>query len=138
MPRPALRRHGGGCARHDLAVEPSVESDDRPWGGYVVLADGEDHKVKRIMVLPGKRLSYQRHERRAEHWFVVSGRGVVTLDGSEMAVTTGSAVDVPAGVAHRVANDGTEPLVFVEVQTGNYFGEDDIQRLEDDFGRVPS
>jgi mannose-6-phosphate isomerase len=129
---------GVRCLGHDLAVEPIAESEDRPWGGYVVLSDAEDHKVKRITVLPGKRLSYQRHERRTEHWFVVSGRGVVTLDGSEAEVTAGSAVDVPAGSAHRIANDGPDPLVFIEVQTGDYFGEDDIERLEDDYGRVPS
>lgn len=116
----------------------SRESDARPWGGYVVLADAEDHKVKRIWVQAGKRLSYQRHQRRTEHWFVISGRGIVTLDGAEIAVDAGSAIDVPAGVAHRIANDGPEPLVFIEVQTGTYFGEDDIERLADDYGRVPS
>lgn len=113
----------------------NAESDVRPWGNYVVLSDQSDHKVKRITVEPGKRLSYQRHERRAEHWFVVSGRGRVTLDGSPVAVAPGSAVDVAAGTAHRIENDGTEPLVFVEVQVGDYFGEDDIERLEDDYGR---
>lgn len=123
---------------HDLVVEPSIESDERPWGGYAVLADAGDHKVKRITVAAGKRLSYQRHEHRAEHWFVVSGQGRVTLDGSETPVAAGSAVDVPTGVAHRIENDGAEPLVFIEVQTGAYFGEDDIDRLEDDYGRVTS
>jgi mannose-6-phosphate isomerase len=117
-------------------VEPTVESDERPWGGYVVLSDAEDHKVKRITVRPGKRLSYQRHEHRTEHWFVVSGRGVVTLDGSDLAMAAGSAMDVPAGAWHRIANDGVEPLVFIEVQTGHYFGEDDIERLDDDYGRA--
>jgi mannose-6-phosphate isomerase len=77
-------------------------------------------------VLPGKRLSYQRHERRREQRFVVSGRGAVTLEGSNMAVAVGDAVDVPACVAHRIASDGPEPLVFIEVQTGDYFGEDDM------------
>lgn len=86
-----------------LRVEPTVESDERPWGRYVVLSDAEDHKVKRITVQPGKRLSYQRHEHRTEHWFVVSGHGVVTLDGSEQAVSQGSAVDVPAGTQRRPA-----------------------------------
>jgi mannose-6-phosphate isomerase len=118
-------------------VESTLESDERPWGRYVVLSDADDRKVKRITVRPGKRLSYQRHAHRSEHWLVVSDHGIVTLDGAELTVTEGSAVDVPAGAAHRIANYGPEPLVFIEVQTGHYFGEDDIERLEDDFGRAP-
>ena len=113
------------------------DSSTRPWGSYTVLADEADHKVKRIEVLPGKRLSYQRHSRRAEHWFVVSGQGTFVLDGVERPVGPGVAVDIPVEVAHRIENTGTaEPLVFIEVQHGSYFGEDDIVRLEDDFGRV--
>jgi mannose-6-phosphate isomerase-like protein (cupin superfamily) len=108
----------------------------RPWGGYEVLADERTHKVKRITVEPGQRLSYQRHALRAEHWFVVGGEGVVTLEGEERPVAVGSAVDVPFGVAHRIASMGTEPLVFVEVQHGSSFGEDDIERLDDDYGRA--
>lgn len=113
-----------------------LEHDRRPWGEYFVLDEGEAHKVKRIVVLPGKRLSYQRHERRAEHWFVVSGEGVVTLDGRPVEVGAGLALDVPIGAAHRIENSGASPLVFIEVQHGAYFGEDDIVRLEDDFGRA--
>ena len=112
------------------------EHDERPWGSYTVLEDASDHKVKRIEVLPGKRLSYQRHERRSEHWFVVRGSGIVTLDGDEIPVAAGTAIDIPLGGAHRIANAGNEPLVFIEVQHGSYFGEDDIVRLEDDFGRA--
>jgi mannose-6-phosphate isomerase len=108
----------------------------RPWGRYEVLADNSSYKVKTITVEPGKRLSYQRHARRAEHWFVVSGVGVVTLDGLDKELAAGDAVDVPVGVAHRIGATGRTPLVLVEVQTGDYFGEDDIVRLEDDFGRV--
>jgi mannose-6-phosphate isomerase len=115
-----------------------LEYDVRPWGDYLVLADEVDHKVKRITVLPGKRLSYQRHSRRTEHWFVVRGHGRVILDDVAVAVGPASAVDVPAGTAHRIENTGTEPLVFVEVQTGDYFGEDDIERLQDDYGRADS
>ncbi len=111
------------------------EHDERPWGSYTVLEDAADHKVKRLEVLPGKRLSYQRHERRAEHWFVVAGDAVVTLDGEEIAVPTLGAIDIPRGAAHRIANAGPELLVLIEVQHGDYFGEDDIIRLEDDFGR---
>lgn len=114
------------------------EHDDRPWGSYDVLDDAPDHKVKRIVVAAGKRLSLQRHRRRAEHWFIVSGHGVVTLDGSAEKVGPGDAVDVGRGVAHRIENRGDDPLVFIEVQHGDYFGEDDIERIEDDFGRAPA
>jgi mannose-6-phosphate isomerase-like protein (cupin superfamily) len=114
-----------------------VESSQRPWGSYEVLADEVDHKVKRIVVEPGKRLSYQRHARRSEHWFVLSGQGRFVLDDVESAVTAGQAVDIPAGSAHRIENtSGSEPLVFIEVQHGTYFGEDDIVRLDDDYGRA--
>ena len=110
--------------------------DERPWGNYTVLDDAPDHKVKRIVVLPGKRLSYQTHARRAEHWFVLRGVGVVTLDGNATDVSAGVSVDVGLGVPHRIENTGTDDLVFIEVQHGDYFGEDDIVRLEDDFGRT--
>lgn len=114
----------------------SLEHDDRPWGSYDVLDDADSHKVKRIDVKPGQRLSYQRHERRAEHWFVVAGRAEVTIDGEVVSLSEGEAIDIPRGAAHRIANPGDRPLVFIEVQHGDYFGEDDIERLEDDFGRA--
>jgi mannose-6-phosphate isomerase len=113
-----------------------LEHDERPWGSYTVLSDAPDHKVKRMEVLPGKRLSYQKHTKRAEHWFVVAGLGVVTLEGAEIPVSKGKAVDIPLGAAHRIANPGEELLVFIEVQHGESFDEDDIVRLEDDFGRA--
>jgi mannose-6-phosphate isomerase len=110
--------------------------DQRPWGSYRILDEGENYKVKRIEVLPGKRLSYQRHARRAEHWFIVNGTAKVTLNGVEMLVKMGETVDVGRQDAHRVENpDPEELLIFIETQTGDYFGEDDIVRLEDDFGR---
>lgn len=112
------------------------ENDRRPWGAYTVLDEGDEFKVKRIEVLPEKRLSYQKHARRTEHWFVVRGVAKVTLNGEEILVNAGRSVDIPVGTAHRVENPGPETLVFVEVQTGDYFGEDDIVRLEDDFGRA--
>ncbi|MCX7635427.1 MAG: phosphomannose isomerase type II C-terminal cupin domain [Syntrophales bacterium] len=111
------------------------EVDHRPWGHYAVLADGEDHKVKRIVVLPGERLSLQRHRRRNEHWFIVKGKGKVTLGDREIDVKAGDAVDIPRGYAHRIANNGEDVLLYIEVQTGDYFGEDDIERLDDDYGR---
>ncbi|MFY9783943.1 MAG: phosphomannose isomerase type II C-terminal cupin domain [Acidimicrobiales bacterium] len=113
------------------------EFDERPWGSFTVLDDElADHKVKRLVVAPGKRLSYQRHSRRSEHWFVVTGVATVTLDGVEYEVPAGESIDVALGQAHRVENRGTTPVVFIEVQHGTYFGEDDIVRLEDDFGRA--
>ena len=110
--------------------------DERPWGAFFVLEDEPGHKVKRIVVKPGHRLSYQTHARRAEHWFVVAGTGSVTLDGTAIRVAAGAAVDIPVETAHRVENVGEDDLVFIEVQHGTYFGEDDIVRLEDDFGRA--
>ena len=110
--------------------------DERPWGSFTVLDEGENYKVKRIEVLPEKRLSYQRHSRRAEHWYVVTGTAKVTLNGVDVLVKTGESVDIGIGDAHRVENpDGSVKLVFIETQTGDYFGEDDIERLQDDFGR---
>ena len=112
------------------------EFDRRPWGSYEVLEEGRNFKVKRIEVLPGKRLSYQKHAQRAEHWFVIEGTAKVTLDDRDVLVAAGEAIDIPVGSAHRVENPGTEDLIFIEVQRGNYLGEDDIVRLEDDFGRT--
>ena len=113
------------------------EFSERPWGNYTVLSDdAPDHKVKRIVVHPGKRLSYQLHARRAEHWFIVSGNAQVTLDGNVTELVPGQAIDIPVGAAHRIANEGGSDVVFIEVQHGTYFGEDDIVRLEDDFGRA--
>jgi mannose-6-phosphate isomerase len=107
----------------------------RPWGRYDVLSTSDLHQVKNIFVLPGKRLSYQRHEKRAEHWLIISGIARVTLDGKTLELAAGDSVDIEIGVAHRIENVGTTELVFTEIQTGTYFGEDDIERLEDDFGR---
>ena len=113
------------------------EYSERPWGSFTVLDDTAfDHKVKRIVVAPGKRLSYQFHAKRAEHWFIVSGQATVVLDGVEYERGPGSAIDIELGQAHRCENHGATPVVFIEVQHGTYFGEDDIVRLEDDFGRA--
>jgi mannose-6-phosphate isomerase len=117
-------------------AETSPQFDRRPWGSFTVLDEGEEFKVKRIEVLPGKRLSYQKHSKRAEHWVVVQGTAKVTLDDREIIVFTGEAIDIATGSAHRVENPGTDMLVFIEVQRGSYLGEDDIVRLQDDFGRA--
>lgn len=115
--------------------DPFARFDQRPWGSFTVLDEGEGYKVKRIEVLPGKRLSYQKHSRRSEHWMVVLGTGKVSLDDSNIIVRVGDTVDIPAGAAHRIENMSDQPLIFIEIQRGAYLGEDDIIRLQDDFGR---
>jgi mannose-6-phosphate isomerase len=112
-----------------------LEKAERPWGRYEVLQEGATYKVKSIHVLPGKRLSYQRHKKRSEHWYITDGIGEVTLDGKVQQVSRGSTIQVPQGSLHRISNIGNSELIFIEVQTGTYFGEDDIERVEDDFGR---
>ena len=106
-----------------------------PWGRWEVLLDEPSYKVKRITVNSGHRLSYQKHFKRKEHWFLVRGAAIVTLNGQQVSLKAGEHIDIDYEVAHRIANQGTEPVVFIEVQQGSYFGEDDIIRLEDDYGR---
>jgi mannose-6-phosphate isomerase len=113
-----------------------TEKEIRPWGTYEVLLDEENVKVKRIIVKPGHRLSYQYHNNRSEHWIVVEGVASVVINGLNKTVNAGDSIYLPVGVKHRVANEKVyEDLVFIEVQTGTYFGEDDIVRIEDDYGR---
>ena len=107
-----------------------------PWGYYTVLSEIAGCKVKRIVVLPGKRLSLQRHAQRNEHWFIVSGEGIVTQHDTEVPCREGSSFDIPYGALHRIQNTGTQDIVFIEVQTGAYCGEDDIERVADDYGRA--
>jgi mannose-6-phosphate isomerase len=113
-----------------------LEKSERPWGRYEVLQESETHKVKCIWINPGLRLSYQRHKHRSEHWFIVQGTGEVTVDGKVSKVKPGDTVEFKVGVLHRLVNTGENEIIFIEVQTGSYFGEDDIERLEDDFGRA--
>jgi mannose-6-phosphate isomerase len=125
----------GETMNNEKADAPYYE--ERPWGSFTILDEGDNYKVKRLEILPGKRLSYQRHSRRSEHWFVVRGTAKVTLNDSEILVPTGEALDIPVGAAHRIENSPeNELLVLIETQTGDYFGEDDIERLDDDFGRM--
>lgn len=107
-----------------------------PWGSYEILDDQPNFKVKRIVVNPGHRLSYQRHTKRSEHWFIAEGEANVTLDGKEHNLVCGKSIDIPQQAAHRIQNPSqSEKLIFIEVQLGTYFGEDDIERLSDDYGR---
>ena len=112
-----------------------LEYSERPWGSYQVLRSNPFSQVKEITVKAGARLSYQTHEKRAEHWFITQGPAVVTIDGVTKTLQAGESVDIAVGVAHRMAAPETNGVTFIEVQTGTYFGEDDIVRLEDDFGR---
>ena len=113
-----------------------MSQSTRPWGRYEILQESEKHKVKCIWVTPGKRLSYQRHQKRAEHWFIVAGSARITLNGVVSELKAGQTVDIGIGDLHRIENIGSDDVVFIEVQSGSYFGEDDIERFEDDFGRT--
>ena len=114
----------------------SIESQERPWGRYFVLHDEPTYKLKRIEVDTGGRLSYQYHHKRSEAWTIVEGIGRITLDGNVRDYKKGETILIPQGVKHRVENNGTKKLIFIEVQTGSYFGEDDIIRIEDDYNRI--
>ena len=107
----------------------------RPWGYYEVLLDANNCKVKRITVLPGKRLSLQYHERRDELWQIISGEGKITIGNKEFPLGPQDSFTIFRKQHHRIENVGEEDLVFIEIQTGDYFGEDDIIRIEDDYGR---
>ena len=113
----------------------SLEHDERPWGCYDVLLDTDFTKVKLITVAPEQRLSYQSHTKRQEQWTVVKGNLTVIIDGREHTVYTGKSIHIPWGSKHRAWNKTDKPVQFVEVQTGTYFGEDDIVRYEDDYMR---
>jgi mannose-6-phosphate isomerase len=116
--------------------DPGGREGFPPWGNWIVLDDQETFKVKRIEVFPGKRLSYQKHFRREEHWQIVAGQAHVTIEGHDVPLRAGECIRVPRGALHRIENTGQDLLVFIEVQKGDYFGEDDIVRLEDDYGRM--
>ena len=111
-----------------------LDHDDRPWGRWEEYLNEPGYRVKRIIVHPGQRLSLQRHNLRSEHWAIAKGKGMFTLDESEQRISTGDAVFIPKGGVHRIENDGDEILVIIETQLG-ICDEDDIERLEDDYGR---
>jgi glycosyltransferase involved in cell wall biosynthesis len=116
-------------------IEKTKREDKRPWGYYKVLNDETDHKVKEITVFSKGELSLQRHKRRREHWYVVKGQGVVTIDAKEITLNKGDNIDIPLGSKHRMTNNTLNEMSFIEVQLGDYFGEDDIERFEDKYGR---
>ena len=112
-----------------------MERGERPWGTYTVLEENKSYKIKRIDVNPGQRLSLQMHHHRSEHWIVVSGSARVTCDGRETIVNVNESTFIPIGVQHRLENPGVIPLIIIEVQSGEYLGEDDIVRFQDDYRR---
>jgi mannose-6-phosphate isomerase len=109
--------------------------EERPWGKFEILVDSDYCKVKRITVKPGGRLSYQYHDKRSEVWTVVAGVAIITLDDKAKWYDYGKTVKISQGTKHRVENREDEDLIFIEVQHGSYFGEDDIVRIEDDYNR---
>jgi len=121
---------------YETVLEKTKREERRPWGYYKILADEDTYKSKEIVVFPDRRLSLQRHRRRSEHWYIIDGRAQITLDDETIVLVPGQSVDIPKGALHRIANPGSKNVRFIEVQTGDYFGEDDIERFEDDFGRV--
>ena len=112
-----------------------LESGDRPWGKYFVLADEPHYKLKRIEVQPGHRLSYQFHHKRQEQWTIIEGNATVILNDEEISLSYGESIFIPQGAKHRIMNQSDKLVVFIEVQTGTYFGEDDIVRIQDDYER---
>ena len=111
------------------------EKENRPWGTFYVIHDEPNYKLKRIEVNPHSRLSYQYHNKRSECWTIVEGEGIVTIDGIEKKIIKGESIKIELGTKHRIYNSSEEQLIFIEVQTGLYFGEDDIIRIEDDYNR---
>lgn len=113
----------------------SIEKVERPWGCFYVIHDEPNYKLKRIEVDPGGRLSYQYHNRRSEAWTIVRGKGIVTIEGTSRVCKKGETILIPNKAKHRIENKENEKVIFIEVQTGTYFGEDDIVRIEDDYNR---
>ncbi|OGI07890.1 MAG: mannose-6-phosphate isomerase [Candidatus Melainabacteria bacterium RIFCSPLOWO2_02_FULL_35_15] len=113
-----------------------LKLEERPWGGYVILLNEAKYKVKKLIINPKKRFSLQYHNKRNETWTVVKGELKITVDKHEKIYSYGETISVPIGILHRIENIGGDTAEVIEVQTGTYFGEDDIVRLEDDFGRI--
>jgi mannose-1-phosphate guanylyltransferase len=124
------------AGKDTLAITEIHKTAYRPWGGYASVVSGDRFQVKRLFVKPGKKLSLQKHHHRAEHWVVVRGTAEVTLDGTITTLSENQSIYLPLGCVHRLANPGKIELELIEVQTGSYLGEDDIIRIEDEFGRA--
>ena len=114
----------------------ALEQEERPWGRFYIIHDEPTYKLKRIEVDPGGRLSYQYHNKRSESWTIVDGEGIITINGKVIVCSKGETILISQGAKHRIENRSEKKVVFIEVQTGTYFGEDDIVRVEDDYNRV--
>ena len=118
-----------------LKVATEHKKTFRPWGSYISIAEGTSWQVKRINVNPGASLSLQKHNFRTEHWIIVSGEALVEIGKKIKKLQKNESTYIPLGCKHRLSNPGREPLILIEVQSGNYLGEDDIIRFEDKYGR---
>ena len=116
----------------------ALVTEERPWGRWTVLEEGPGYKIKRIEVKPGQRLSLQLHHHRSEHWIVLSGTARVVRNAETIFVHAHESTFVPATARHRLENPGLLPLVILEIANGEYIGEDDIVRFEDDYNRAPA
>ena len=117
-------------------MDMKKNKDFKPWGFFEVLSEENGYKVKKIVVHPGHRLSLQRHKHRREHWYIIKGNAVVTLDLKQITLSVGQSINIPAETWHRAENPDHNEMIFIEIQSGSYLGEDDIERCEDDYGRV--
>ena len=131
----SLNKSASAKSKSSDAFEGVAATELRPWGSFTVLEEGTGYKIKRIEVKPGHRLSLQMHHHRSEHWIVVSGTAKVTCGDKEIMLCTNQSTYVPACTNHRLENSGVIPLVLIEVQNGEYLGEDDITRFQDDYAR---
>ena len=127
---------GGDEDDKEFSFDVEIKGATRPWGNFFNVFESPYCKVKHITVKPGHKISYQYHYYRKEYWQIVSGHGIITINGIDLVLRTGGYVRIAKEVKHRIRNDGDEDLIFIEIQTGEYFGEDDIVRIEDDYGRV--
>lgn len=118
-----------------VANPTSLYEETRPWGLFRILLDLPHTKVKQIVVNPSARLSLQLHHKRQEHWVITKGQATVIVGDTPRQVSAGDTIHIPPETKHRIANEGAEPVEFIEVQLGSYFGEDDIVRFDDDYNR---
>tara|TARA_B100001093_G_scaffold385698_1_gene371553 strand:+ start:2090 stop:2449 length:360 start_codon:yes stop_codon:yes gene_type:complete len=119
-----------------MSQDNYIYKEKRPWGSFYIIAEEESYKIKKIEVNSGHRLSYQLHKKRSEVWTIINGNGKILLDDIEYKYSPGDTFVIPKGIKHRIENNSKDKTVFIEVQTGNYFGEDDIVRLDDDYKRI--
>ena len=112
-----------------------ISKEERPWGRFYILNESKKFKIKKIEVDPNQRLSYQFHKKRSEIWVIIEGTAHITLDDKTFIKEKEDIIEIPKNIKHRVQNQCSQKLVFIEIQTGNYFGEDDIVRIEDQYNR---